>query len=67
MKKLYKSRKNRILAGVLGGLGEYINLDPTVLRIAWVVVTVFTGFFPGFFVYFLAVLIVPENTDIHVD
>ncbi|MFH1582170.1 MAG: PspC domain-containing protein [bacterium] len=67
MKKLYKSRKNRILAGVLGGLGEYINLDPTVLRIAWAVVTVFTGFFPGLFVYFLAVLIVPENTDIHVD
>lgn len=63
MKKLYRSKKNKMLAGVLGGLGEYINLDPTILRIGWTVVVVFTGFFPGFFLYFLAILIIPEESS----
>jgi len=53
-----------MLAGVFGGLGEYVNLDPTVLRIVWVVVTVFTGFFPGFFLYFLVILIIPEESSV---
>ncbi|MFH1509887.1 MAG: PspC domain-containing protein [Candidatus Nealsonbacteria bacterium] len=64
MKRLYRSRKNKILAGVLGRLGEYINLDPTVLRISWVVITIFTGFFPGFLIYFLVVLIISEEISI---
>ena len=64
MKKLYRSRRNRMLAGIFGGLGEYVNLDPTVLRIVWVVLTVFTGFFPGFLIYYLAILIIPEEPSI---
>ncbi len=64
MKKLYRSRRNRMLAGVFGGLGEYVNLDPTVLRIVWVVLTVFTGFFPGFLIYYLVILIIPEEQSI---
>ncbi|MFA5355157.1 MAG: PspC domain-containing protein [Candidatus Paceibacterota bacterium] len=61
MKKLYRSRKNRMLAGVLGGFGEYFGVDPTVFRVAWVVISVFSGFFPGIIAYFLAVLIVSEE------
>jgi len=53
-----------MLAGVFGGLGEYVNLDPTVLRIVWVVLTVFTGFFPGFLIYYLVILIIPEEQSI---
>jgi phage shock protein C len=61
MKKLYRSRKNRMLAGVLGGFGEYFGVDPAVFRVAWVVITVFSGLFPGVIAYFLAALMVSEE------
>ena len=59
-KKLTRSRKNRILAGVMGGLGEFFGIDPTLLRLGYVILTVFSGFFPGIIGYVLAILIVPE-------
>ena len=37
-RKLYRSRSNKILCGVLGGLGDYFNVDPTVLRVAYVLI-----------------------------
>lgn len=60
-KKLYRSEKNRILAGVLGGLGEYFNVDPTILRFGWLLVFVFTGIFPGLLAYIISILIVPKK------
>lgn len=60
-KRLYRSRTNRIFAGICGGLGEYLEMDPVVLRLVWVLVTVFTGIFPGLLVYFVAIFIVPEK------
>lgn len=59
-KKLTRSRKNRIFAGVMGGLGEFFGIDPTLLRLGYGILTVFSGFFPGIIGYILAVLIVPE-------
>ena len=41
-RKLMRSRNKRMLCGVCGGLGEYLNLDPTVIRIAWVLLTFFS-------------------------
>ncbi|KKG25473.1 PspC domain-containing protein, partial [Methanosarcina sp. 2.H.T.1A.15] len=35
MKKLYRSKKNRIIAGVCGGIGEYLDVDPTLIRLLW--------------------------------
>lgn len=61
MKKLYKSRENRIIAGIIGGIGEQLNIDPVILRLIWVVITVFTGFVPGIIVYIIAIFIVPEK------
>ena len=61
MKKLYKSDKNKIFAGVIGGIGEYFDVDPVVLRLVWLLLIVFTGFVPGIIVYFIAVLIVPKK------
>ncbi|MCK4588204.1 PspC domain-containing protein [Candidatus Woesebacteria bacterium] len=58
-KNLYRSKKNRILAGIFGGLGEYFDVDPTLLRLAWLLVFVFTGFFPGLLAYLVAIIIVP--------
>lgn len=58
-KKLYRSETNKIFAGIIGGLGEYLDVDPTLLRLAWVVLVVLTGIFPGVIAYFVALFIVP--------
>lgn len=60
MKELKRSRTNRMIAGVCGGIGEYFEIDPTVVRLVWVVVTVLTSGI-GILAYLLAVLVVPEE------
>ncbi|MBU0572279.1 PspC domain-containing protein [Patescibacteria group bacterium] len=61
-KKLYRSKDNKILAGIIGGLGEYFDIDPTVLRLGWLLVFVFTGIFPVLLAYIIAILIVPNKS-----
>ena len=61
MKKLYRSRNDCSLAGVLGGLGEHFEIDPTLIRLAYVIFTIASGFFPGILGYFLAVLVIPKE------
>lgn len=61
MKKLYKTKESRVFSGVIGGIGEYINVDPVILRIAWVAIVAFTAFIPGIIVYIIAIFIVPEK------
>ncbi len=57
-KKLYRSRSNRVLGGVCGGIGEYFGIDPLIIRLAWIVFA-FTGF--GIIAYIAALIIVPDN------
>jgi phage shock protein C len=59
MKRLYRSKKDRILGGVCAGLGEHLDVDPTVIRLIWAVVTVLS-FGTGIIVYVLAWIIIPE-------
>lgn len=59
-KRLTKS-SDRILAGVCGGLAEYLNIDPTVVRIGYVLVSVLSAAFPGAIVYLILMLIMPER------
>lgn len=59
-KKLYRSRTNRMIAGVMGGLGEFFGIDPVLLRLGYLILTVFTGFAPGIIGYILAIVVVPE-------
>lgn len=61
LKKLYRSEKSKVIAGVCGGLGEYLNIDPVVLRLIWALVVVFSGFVPGVLVYIIAALIIPKE------
>ncbi len=61
MKELYKSRDNRILTGVCGGIGEYAGVDPTVIRVGVLVVAVFTAVIPLLVAYLIAAVIVPER------
>lgn len=60
MKRLYRSKKEKVIAGVCGGLAEYLNLDPVVVRIL-AVFSAFTGI--GVLLYIAAILIVPENPN----
>ena len=59
VKRLYRSKKERIIAGVCGGIAEYFNVDPTLVRLAWVVLAL--GWGTGVLAYIIAWIIVPEN------
>ncbi|MCF0196788.1 MAG: PspC domain-containing protein [Bacteroidaceae bacterium] len=60
-KRLLKSNTDKILFGVCGGLGEYFDLDPTLVRIGYVALSLFTAGFPGLLLYILMALIVPTD------
>ena len=57
-KRLCKS-KNRMLAGVCGGIAEYFSIDPTLIRLAWIVFCALGG--SGVLVYIIAALVIPEG------
>lgn len=63
MKRLYRSNKNRIIAGVFGGLGEYADIDPVVLRLIGVLIFVFTGFMPGLLAYLILIIVIPKKHE----
>lgn len=62
-KSLYRSEKNKKIAGVCGGLGEYFNIDPVIIRIAWIVFTLMGG--AGILAYFIAWLVIPGENDLN--
>ena len=64
MKRLYRSEKDRKIAGVCGGLGEYFNIDPTIIRAAWIVVTVLTAFVPMSIAYIILAFIMPTESEV---
>ncbi len=57
-KKLYRSN-NRMICGVCAGVAEYINVDPTVIRLLWVVLALTAGF--GVLAYIIAAIVIPEQ------
>lgn len=63
MKKLYKSKNDKVISGLIGGLGEYFDVDPVLIRLGFVVVVFITGFFPGVIAYIIGILIVPNHPD----
>ena len=66
MKKLlYKSKTNKVFAGVIGGLGEYFDIDPTLLRLAYLLVAILTAVFPAVIAYLVACIIVPSHPAGH--
>ncbi len=58
-RKLYRSRKDRIVGGVSAGLGEYFNIDPVLVRAIFVLLTLINGF--GLLFYIILMLIIPEE------
>lgn len=63
MKKLYRSSSNKIFAGIIGGIGEYFDIDPVLLRLVWLLIVISSGIVPGVIVYLLAIYIVPKKSD----
>jgi phage shock protein C len=61
-RKLYRSREQRMLAGVCGGLAEYFNVDATVIRVLFLVLAVFGG--TGLVIYVVMWLIVPDVSKV---
>jgi phage shock protein PspC (stress-responsive transcriptional regulator) len=59
-KKLYLSKKDKMIAGVCGGLGEYFNIDPVLIRLAFVIFAIISFGF-GVLIYLLAWIIIPER------
>ena len=61
MKKLYKSKTNKKVAGVCGGIGEYFGIDPTLVRLGFVALSFLAG--GGLMVYIIAAIIMPDQPD----
>ena len=62
-KKLYRNRTDKMIAGVCGGLGKYLGIDPTLIRLAFVLLLLF-GIGSGLLVYLVMLLIIPEEPQI---
>lgn len=58
-KRLYKSNENRMIDGVCGGIAEYFNMDPTLVRLAWLGFCALGG--SGIIAYIIATIIIPRN------
>jgi phage shock protein C len=57
IKRLYRSKKDRMLCGVCGGLGEYLEIDPTIIRLLWILFSLAYG--AGILAYILACIVIP--------
>ena len=65
MKRLYRSRTNRVLSGVCGGLGEYFKIDPVIVRLVFLVLVLFGG--SGLLLYLVALVIIPNEPEVEED
>lgn len=59
-KRLYRSRNDKMLAGVMAGVADYFEQDPTLWRIGYIVLTVLSGALPAALAYIVAALVIPE-------
>lgn len=63
MKKLYRSKTDRKIAGIIGGIGETYNVDANLIRLLVVLAFFMTGFFPVLLTYLVAWVIIPETPE----
>lgn len=61
IKKLYRSKSNKIIAGVCGGFAEYLEVDPNVIRLLFVLLLLITAIIPCVIFYLIAAIIIPER------
>lgn len=63
-KKLYRSDENKIIFGIFGGLGEYFEIDPVLIRVFYIIIGLFSMFFPAIIAYILMAFVVPKKPEI---
>jgi phage shock protein C len=61
MRKLRRTPHDKMVAGVCGGIAEYFGIDATLVRVAYVVLSVISTGFPGLLVYIILAFVMPEN------
>ncbi len=61
-KRLYRSKQEKMIAGVCGGMAEYFDVDPTIVRLLWVALTFVAG--SGLFCYLIAMIVIPYPKEI---
>jgi phage shock protein PspC (stress-responsive transcriptional regulator) len=61
-KKLFRSESDKMIAGICGGLAVYLGLDPTVVRVLWVVLSLFNGV--GIILYFILWFVIPTESEV---
>ena len=65
MKKLYKSKDDKVVFGILSGIGEYFEIDPILIRIGFVLIIAISGhFIPFVIIYFILYFIVPKHPNV---
>ncbi|HEY1253019.1 MAG TPA: PspC domain-containing protein [Thermoanaerobaculia bacterium] len=62
-RRLTRSRRHKMIAGVCGGLAEYFDLDPTVVRVAYVLLSIASVAFPGILAYIVLMFVMPPPDD----
>ena len=62
VKRLYRSSDNRVFAGICGGLGEYFDVDPTVVRVVYVLLSLLTAFM-GVLLYIILLFVIPNRSE----
>ncbi|WP_421872718.1 PspC domain-containing protein [Marinoscillum sp.] len=60
-RRLLRSRTESMLAGVCGGIAKYFDLDPSLVRIGYIVLSVLSAAFPGILVYIILWIVIPEE------
>ena len=60
-KRLYKSNVNKMISGVCGGLAEYFEIDPTLVRLGWILLSALAG--SGLLAYIIAAIVIPRDPE----
>lgn len=63
IKRLYLSETDKKISGVCGGIGEFYGVDSSLIRLAWILLTILTGVFPGIVGYIIAAVVIPNRPD----
>ncbi|HEX9148247.1 MAG TPA: PspC domain-containing protein [Thermoanaerobaculia bacterium] len=63
-RRLTRSNRSKMIAGVCGGLAEYLNMDPTVMRVLYVLVSVMSAAFPGVIAYIVLMFLMPPPEEV---
>jgi len=62
-RRLTRSNRNKMIAGVCGGLAEYLRMDPTVVRVLYILISVVSAAFPGIVAYIILMFLMPPTDE----